>query len=115
MALALVAELGEIERFEDPAHLISYAGLAPRANDSDEHHGPRQLPFRCNKRLRHLATQAAQAACRSRQPSNARRTYERLRARGLHHNTAKIAAARDLLKDIFYGWKRAQDETQPAA
>jgi len=115
MALALVAELGEIERFEDPAHLISYAGLAPRANDSDEHHGPRQLPFRCNKRLRHLVIQAAQAACRSRQPSNARRTYERLRGRGLHHNTAKIAAARDLLKDMFYGWKGAQDETQPAA
>jgi transposase len=115
MALGLVAELGEIERFEDPAHLISYAGLAPRANDSDEHHGPRHLPFRCNKRLRHLAIQAAQAACRSRQPSNARRTYERLRARGLHHNTAKIAAARDLLKDIFYGWKGAQAQTQPAA
>jgi len=115
MALALVAELGEIERFEDPAHLISYAGLAPRANDSDEHQGLRHLPFRCNKRLRHLGVQAAQAACRSRQPSNARRTYERLRARGLHHNTAKIAAARELLKDLFYVWKALPETTLPAA
>jgi len=115
MALALVAELGDLERFPDVPHLLSYAGLAPRANDSDEHQGERHLPQRCNKRLRHLTIQAAQAASRSHQPSNARRTYQRLRGRGLHHNTAKVAAARDLLKDIFYGWKRAQDQTQPAA
>lgn len=115
MALALVAELGEIERFEDPAHLISYAGLAPRAHDSDDHHGERHLPQRCNKRLRSLAIQAAQAACRSRQPSNARRTYERLRARGLHSNTAKIAAARELLKDLFYTWRSAEGPTGQAA
>jgi transposase len=115
MALALVAELGESERFEDPEHLISYAGLAPRANDSDEHQGARHLPQRCNKRLRHLATQAAQAACRSRQDSHARRAYQRLRGRGLHPNTAKIAAARELLKDIFYSWKRAITVTEAAA
>jgi transposase len=115
MALALVAELGELERFPDVPHLLSYAGLAPRAHDSDEHRGERHLPQRCNKRLRSLAIQAAQAACRSRQPSPARRTYERLRARGLHQNTAKIAAARDLLKDLFYCWKRAQDPTPHAA
>jgi len=108
MALALVAELGVIERFEDPAHLISYAGLAPRAHDSDDHHGERHLPQRCSKRLRSLVVQAAQAACRSRQPSHARRTYERLRARGLHSNTAKIAAARELLKDVFYAWQQAE-------
>ena len=107
MALALVAELGEIERFADVAHLLSYAGVAPRANDSDEHQGERHLPQRCHKRLRHLAIQAAQAASRSGQPSHARRTYERLRRRGLPPNTAKIAAARDLLKDVFYGWKRS--------
>jgi transposase len=115
MALALVAELGEIERFPDVPHLLSYAGLAPRANDSDDHRGERHLPQRCSKRLRSLVIQAAQGACRSRQPSNARRTYERLRARGLHRNTAKIAAARELLKDIFYAWQRAEAQTPLAA
>ena len=114
-ALALVAELGEIERFEDLAHLLSYAGVAPRANDSDDHQGQRHLPQRCNKRLRHLAIQAAQAASRSGQPSHARRTYQRLRGRGLPANTAKIAAARDLLKDVFYGWKQAAGGTARAA
>jgi len=114
MALALAAELGEIERFEDVAHLWSYAGLAPRAHDSDEYQGERHLPQRCNKRLRHLTIQAAQAAARSGQSSNARRTYQRLCGRGLHHNTAKVGGARDLLKDIFYCWKRAIAVT-PAA
>jgi transposase len=106
LAFGLVAELGEIERFEDPAHLISYAGLAPRANDSDDFHGPRHLPQRCNKRLRHLAVLAAQGACRSRQDSKARRTYHRLRER-LKPNTAKIAAARALLTEVFYVWNQA--------
>ncbi len=114
MALGLVAELGEIERFEDLDHLISYAGLAPLANDSDEHQGERHLPFRCNKRLRALATQASQAACRSNSDSRARRTYDRLCARGLHPNTAKVAAARELLKDVFYCWKRVV-ASDPAA
>jgi len=115
MALAVVAELGEIDRFPDVPHLLSYAGLAPRAHDSDDHRGERHLPQRCSKRLRSLVIQSAQAACRSRQPSNARRTYERLRARGLHSNTAKIAAARELLKDLFYAWQQAEAPTGDAA
>jgi len=115
MALALAAELGEIERFEDVAHLWSYAGLAPRAHDSDDYQAERHLPQRCNKRLRHLAVQAAQAAARSRQPSPARRTYQRLCRRGLHPNTAKVAAARDLLKDIFYTWHQEVAPSPAAA
>jgi transposase len=114
LAFGLVAELGEIERFADPAHLISYAGLAPRANDSDDFHGSRHLPRRCNKRLRHLAILAAQGAARSRQDSKARRTYHRLRER-LKPNTAKIAAARALLTEVFHVWQQAAAPPATAA
>jgi transposase len=114
LAFGLLAELGEIERFEDPAHLVSYAGLAPRANDSDDFHGPRHLPQRCNKRLRYLAIQAVQGACRSRGDSKARHTYYRLRER-LKPNTAKIAAARALLTEVFYVWQQAVAPTARAA
>ena len=114
LAFGFLAEMGQIDRFEDPAHLISYAGLAPRANDSDEYHGPRHLPKRCNKRLRHLAIQAAQCACRSRAESKTRATYGRLVKR-LKPNTAKIAAARTLLKDVFYHWNQAVTSTDMAA
>lgn len=105
-AFGLMAEIAEIERFEDPAHLISYAGLAPRANDSDEHHGPRRLPMRCNKRLRRWSVLGAQGAVRCCEDSNARRTYHRIVQR-LKPNTAKIAAARALLKDVYYAWQQA--------
>jgi transposase len=105
-AFGLLAEMAEIERFKDPAHLISYAGLAPRANDSDEHHGPRRLPMRCNKRLRRWSVLGAQGAVRCRGDSKARHTYCRIVKR-LRPNTAKIAAARALLKDVFYAWQQA--------
>jgi transposase len=114
LAFGFLAEMGVIDRFEDPPHLISYAGLAPRADDSDEYRGPRHLPKRCNKRLRHLAIQAAQCASRTQADSRTRATYSRLVKR-LKPNTAKIAAARTLLKDVFYRWNRAVTPTDVAA
>jgi len=114
LAFGLIAEIGEIERFAAPDHLISYAGLAPKANDSDDYHGPRHLPQRCSKRLRHLAIQAAQGAGRSGQPSKAGGTYQRLRERRTP-NVAKLAAARVLLKEVFYRWPRAVQEVNRAA
>jgi transposase len=114
LAFGLVAEIAEIERFEDPAHLISYAGLAPRANDSDGYHGPRHLPACCSKRLRHWAILGTQSAARCRGDSNARRTYQRI-AQRLKPNTAKIAAARALLKDVFYAWQQAIASLDTAA
>jgi len=106
LALGLVAEIGRIERFADPAHLISYAGLAPRANDSDSFHGPRQLPQRCNKRLRHLAVQAAQCAWNSKKDSQAHRTYARVAQRRPNY-VAKLSAARTVLQEVFWRWRQA--------
>jgi transposase len=114
VAFGLIAELGTIQRFPNPAHLISYAGLAPRAKDSDTHRGARHLPPLCNKRLRHFAVVGTQCVCRSRADSKPRRTYDRLRRR-LKANTAKIAAARVLLTDIFYRWQRAVLSSSEAA
>jgi transposase len=114
LAFGFLAEMGQIDRFQDPAHLISYAGLAPRADDSDEYHGPRHLPKRCNKRLRHLTIQATQCVCRTQAESKTRATYGRLVTR-LKPNTAKIAAARVLLKDVFYRWNQAVTSTDVAA
>ncbi|NIM48750.1 MAG: IS110 family transposase [Gemmatimonadales bacterium] len=114
LAFGFLAEMGEIDRFEAPPHLISYAGLAPRADDSDEYRGPRHLPKRCNKRLRHLAIQATQCASRTQAESRTRAAYGRLVKR-LKPNTAKIAAARVLLKDVFYRWNQAVTPSDVAA
>lgn len=114
LALSLVAEIGDIERFEDPEHLHSYAGLAPRADDTGDYSGPRHLPKRCNKRLRNLAIQATQCAVRSQADSRARTTYHRLTQR-LRPNSAKVAASRVLMKDVFYRWKQAVTATRLTA
>jgi transposase len=104
LSLSLVAELGEIARFAAPAHLHSYAGLAPRTEDSDRHHGRRRLPQRCHKRLRHLAVLAAQGAIRAHAPSKAKAVAERVRAR-CGKRTAKIAAARMMLTEVWEVWR----------
>jgi transposase len=107
IAHALRAEMGEIGRFPDPKHLNSYAGLAPKCHDTGDFSGERHLPQRCNKRLRHWAILAAQGAARSRSPSKARRTYQRITRRA-KPNVAKVAAARDLMMEVFHRWSQVE-------
>jgi transposase len=107
IAHALRAEMGEIGRFPDPKHLHSYAGLAPKCHDTGDFSGERHLPQRCNKRLRHWAILAAQGAARSRSPSKARRTYQRITKRA-KPNVAKVAAARSLMTEVFHRWSQVE-------
>ena len=78
--------------------------MVPRVATSDKFqaHGP--LPKQCNKRLRCLAVQAAQGATRCREPGRAKDAYERVKRR-CGPNTAKIAAARVILTDLFCLWR----------
>lgn len=114
IAFGILSEIGEIERFDDPKRLNSYAGLAPKANDSDEHRGKRHLPQRCNKRLRHWAVAAAQSAANAKRSSRARRTYYRVKGRR-NANVAKIAAARVLMQEVFYRWHAATNPLSAVA
>jgi transposase len=107
-AFALWAEIGEVARFAHLKYLLSYAGLAPVAADSDTHEGQRHLPKECNKHLRHWCVQAAQTAARCALPSNARRAWRRLANSG-RRKSAPIAAARELLADVYYTWQRVGD------
>jgi len=103
----IMAEIGEIERFEHYKQLHSYAGCVPVVSQSGEqrHDGP--LPQRCNKVLRTWLIQAAQSAVRSAEPSRAKKAFDRLRWR-LGYNPAKVAAARKILTDIFFTWRHLE-------
>lgn len=103
--LAMLAEIGDIERFPEPKNLHSYAGVVPNTNKSDGYEGRGELPSRCNKKLRYWAILAAQSAARSSQPSKAKEVYQRQKLRN-GANTAKIAAAREILNDIYYTYYR---------
>jgi len=113
-AFQIVAEIGDISRFADPKALVSYAGLAPMSNDSDGFRGTRRLSNRCNKRLRYLLVQAAQAASRCTSPNRAREAYRRVRVRW-DPCSSKIAGAREIAADIFYTWKRVNEALAAAS
>jgi transposase len=107
IAMGLMAEMGEATRFPEPKRLHSYSGVVPVVTRSGDFSATGQLPRRCNQRLRYWAVQGAQCAARASADSKAKRTYQRVSARH-GPNTAKIAAARDILTHVLYVWTKAQ-------
>jgi transposase len=100
LAAVFVAEIGQVDRFPDPAHLASWAGLTPRHRESDTvvHRGPitKQGPAL----VRWAAVEAAQKVPASAGwlTANRARVAER---RG--RNIATVAVARKLLALVYYG------------
>lgn len=113
-ALALVAEIGEIERFKQHEQLHCYAGVVPRVSASGERQATGKLVSRCSKPMRYWAVLGANNAARSRSPSLTKSTYRRVKARH-GSNTAKIAASRTLLTEVFFIWRKMLPESQAAA
>lgn len=112
--MGMLAEIGDINRFPSAKQLISYAGLAPSVRASGETHHSGRLPRRCNRHLRYWAVTCAQATVRSRKPSRAKQVYLRVKRRH-GANTAKIAAAREIIKDVYYTYQRMHQDVKEAA
>jgi transposase len=121
-ALSLVTEIGDFSRFARAQQFSSYLGLVPSEDSSGtrEHRGA--ITKAGNTRLRLLLIEGAQATVRSRlygrkskrllarqkgndaeviayaDRANKRlhRVYSNLVSRGVHHNKATVAAAREL-------------------
>lgn len=106
LALSIVAEMGEVERFESYKNLHSYAGLVPRSSESGDTRRDGSLPKWCNRHLRRVAVQAAQCAIRCRDDNKPKAKYDQLKERRKAVNTAKIAAARKVLTDVFFTWQQ---------
>jgi len=64
-AIALMVEIGDINRFKHLRHLSSYVGLLPYVKQSDENEYVSGIHFRCNPYLRPLLVEAAWVAVRS--------------------------------------------------
>lgn len=97
-ALLILAEIGDIRRFPERRHLVSYAGLAPvvRSSGGKTHHG--HISKQGSPWLRWILVQAAQVALRHHAPF-------RERVRGVAYRKgakiAIIALARHLLKVVL--------------
>jgi transposase len=94
---AVLAEIGQIERFPSPRALSAYAGLLPLENQSAEKHMPKHTGQRFNRWLRWAAIEAVTGAVRSSGRMKSLYTRVKLRNRGMP-GKARVAVAREILE-----------------
>lgn len=97
-AMMLLAEIGDIGRFQDKEALCSYAGLVPRVRESAGKAARSGITRQGSPWMRWILVEAAQVATRC-SPA-AKRYYERL-ARKKHKHVARVALARKLLIAVY--------------
>jgi transposase len=114
LAAVFVAEIGDVHRFTDAAHLCSWAGLTPRHRESDTlvHRG--HITKQGSRAIRWAAIEAV-----SRHQTTAKIWADKQRIEARRgRNIAKVAAARKLLTLVYYGLRdghiRALDRAKTA-
>jgi transposase len=100
-ALLLVSEIGNIDRFPDSAHLVSYAGLASSTHSSggSTYHG--RITKAGSPYLRWVLNQCTWVHIRNEPEGSIAAFYERLR-RKKGHSKASVAASAKLLKIVYW-------------
>jgi len=99
-ALLIATETLPIDRFPKPAHLVSYAGLAPRSSQSGQRpirHG--SIPPGANRWLRGAFVRAVVSHIAHAPDSCLSRSYEQTRQR-LGWQVARVATARRLARAV---------------
>jgi transposase len=99
LAAVFIAEIGEIDRFADAAHLCSWAGLTPRHRESDTKVHRGHITKQGSKLVRWAAIEAAQKIPSGCWLTSTRAAITERRGR----NTATVAVARKLLTLVYYG------------
>lgn len=100
-ALLLISEIGEIGRFADSAHLVSYAGLtsSTRSSGGSVFHG--RITKTGSSYLRWCLNQCVRAHMRAEPDGSVAEFYSRLRKKK-GHGKAVVAASVKLLKIVYW-------------
>ena len=103
----IVAEIGDITRFGDPARLCCWAGLTPRHRESDTKVVRGRITKQGSRVLRWALVEAVQRAPAG---TAVREVKDAIIARrgAQARNIAKVAAARKLLTCVFYAMRDGQ-------
>jgi transposase len=114
LAAVFVAEIGDVHRFTDAAHLCSWAGLTPTHRESDTVVRRGHITKQGSKAVRWAAIEAVQ-----RHPTTPKISADKQRIEARRgKNIAKVAAARKLLTLVYYGLRdghiRALDRARAA-
>lgn len=104
-AWTLLAEIGDISRFPDAQHLVSYAGFAPRVASSGGRTKRGHITKQGPSALRWVLIEAAHTAVRK--PGRLQRIHRRLR-RGKSPAVAITACARELLVAVYHMLTRGE-------
>lgn len=106
IAIVLVLELGDIQRFPTAKHVASYTGLAPRVRGSADRLRLGHISREGNRLLRWVLVLAATQAAR--RPGPLRMWYRNvLRRKG--KRVARVALARRLSEILYQVWKTGSD------
>ena len=111
-SVAILAELGDCQRFSSSRQAVRYSGLDVTVYQSDQHRSPGQLSRQGPPVLRWALYEAAQAA---RRPGSPDRDYYDQAAQRLGSNRACVAIARKLLARSYHTLRALGEEAlQPA-
>jgi transposase len=100
IAMLVIAEVGDIGRFQTARRLCSWAGMTPTVRSSDQRTRLGHISHQGSPALRWALVEAAQHAARGGGPL--RESYERI-AKRRGGQVAKVAVARKILTLCFYG------------
>jgi len=108
-ATALIAFVGDIQRFPSGRHFASYLGLTPREHSSGSRRHLGRISKRGDSYLRMLLVHGARSvlwAAKNQEHPDRLRIWalERERARG--HNKAAVALANKLARIVWAVWKK---------
>ena len=108
-ALSIAAEIGDVDRFPREDNIFSYAGLVPRIYQSGSREYKGHIT-KGNSFLKYMLVECVQIHMRLEPHSEISEAYRRISLRS-GSNKAKIAAARHLLRMIYYMLKRRMEYT----
>jgi len=100
IAMLVIAEVGDIARFQTARQLCSWAGMTPTVRTSDQRTRLGHISHQGSPALRWALVEAAQHAARGGGPL--REAFERI-AKRRGRQVAKVAVARKILTLCFYG------------
>jgi transposase len=106
-AMTILSEIGDINRFPDPRHLHSYAGLVPRVYASGESSRYGKITKEGSKFLRYVMVETAHHQLLLKRSLVGLKWYYKRLALRKNNQTAAVATARKLLTIV---WKVLKEE-----
>ena len=106
-ALSIASEIGDVDRFPREDNIFSYAGLVPRIYQSGSREYKGHITHG-NNFLKYMLVECVQIHMINQEDSEISEAYRRIALRS-GSNKAKIAAARHLLRMIYYMLKRRME------